>query len=78
MYSLNNSAEAKAAFAAGTPTNTADPIQGEAVYIFKAVNGSAPSDVYYGMLKVTNVNPNTSVSFEYRIGDQYAHLSVIK
>lgn len=78
LYSLNNSADAKAAFDAGTPTTTADPIQGEAVYIFKAVNGSNASDVYYGMLKVTNVNPNTSVSFEYRIGDQYAHLSAIK
>ena len=77
MYTANNSANAIAAFNAGSPTTTADPIQGEGVYIFKVVNGPDPEDVYYGMIKMTNVVPGASVSFEYRIGDKYAHLLVI-
>lgn len=76
MYTANKSNDALAAFAAGTPTTTADPIAG--YYIFKIVNGSAATDVYYGMLKITNVIPNTSISFEYRIGNLYAHLSVVQ
>lgn len=78
MYSANNSNDAIAAFDAGTPTVTADPIEGEGVFIFKAVTGANPEDVYYGMIRITNVVPNSSVTFEYRIGNMYAHLLVIK
>lgn len=78
MYEKNNSTDTKAAFNAGTPATSADPIAGQGYYIFKAVNGPAVADTYYGMMKMTNVVPNTSVTLEYRIGDQYAHLTVIK
>lgn len=78
MYAANNSNNAIAAFAAGVQATTADPITGEGVYIFKIVNGTADTDVYYGMLKITNVVPGVSVSFEYRIGNLYAHLSVVR
>lgn len=78
MYTANNSTNTIAAFAAGTPTATADPIAGEGVFIFRIVNGPNPTDVYYGMLKVTSVLPGVSVTFEYRIGNMYAHLAVIK
>jgi len=67
-----------AAFESGTPADILDPISGQGVYIFKAVTGPNPADVYYGMIMVTGVTPNQSVSFEYRIGNQYAHLTVIK
>lgn len=77
-YTANKSDDAKADFAAGTPTATVDPIAGDGVYIFKIVNGTAPEDVYYGMMKITSVLPGVSVTFEYRIGDQYAHLLVIQ
>jgi hypothetical protein len=79
MYSANNSANAIAAFEAELlPLTSADPIAGEGVYIFKAVTGPDPEDVYYGMMKMTNVTPGSSVSFEYRIGDKYAHLLVME
>lgn len=78
MYTANSSNSAIAAYAAGIPTLTADPIAGAGVYIFKIVNGPAVTDVYYGMLKVTSVLPGVSVAFEYRIGNLYAHLTVIQ
>jgi hypothetical protein len=78
MYDANNSTTAIAAFIAGVPTATADPIAGAGVYIYKIVNGAAPTDVYYGLMKMTSVIPGVSVTFEYRIGNQYAHLSVIQ
>jgi hypothetical protein len=79
MYSANNSNDAIDAFNAELiKSKTADPIEGEGVYIFKVVNGAAPEDVYYGMMKMTSVTPGVSVAFEYRIGDKYAHLLVIK
>ena len=78
MYDANNSANTIAAFNAGVPTTTADPIAGAGIYIFKIVNGPGVTDVYYGMMKMTSVLPGVSVTFEYRIGDQYAHLSVIQ
>lgn len=78
MYSANNSNNAIAAYEAGTPTATADPIQGEGVFIFKAVTGSNPENTYYGMISIGSVVPNSSVTFEYRIGNMYAHLAVIK
>ena len=71
----NKSEVAKADFAAGTPAPKADPSQGEGAYIFKIVSGS---NTLYGMLKVTSVVPGKSVSLDYKIGDQYAHLSVIQ
>jgi hypothetical protein len=78
MYDANNTTTAIAAFNAGVPTATADPIAGAGVYIYKIVNGAAPTDVYYGLMKMTSVVPGVSVTFEYRIGNQYAHLSVIQ
>ena len=78
MYSANNSNDAIAAFNAGTKTTVADPIAGEGVYIYKAVTGTDPEDVYYGMLKVIHVIPKVSVTLEYRIGNRYAHLAVVK
>jgi hypothetical protein len=78
MYAANNSTDAIAAFDAGTKTTSADPIAGEGVYIFKVVNGPDPEDVYYGMMKMVSVTPGASVTFEYRIGDQYAHLLVVQ
>jgi hypothetical protein len=77
IYAANNSNDAIAAFEAGTPTATADPIEGEGIFIFKAVTGPNPEDVYYGMISITSVVPNSSVTFEYRIGNMYAHLAVI-
>jgi hypothetical protein len=78
MYDGNSTTNAIAAYNAGTPTPTADPIGGTGIYIFKIVNGATAADVYYGMIKVTSVLPGVSVTMEYRIGDQYAHLIVIK
>lgn len=78
LYDKNNSTDIIAAFDAGMPATSADPIDGEGYYIYKAVTGMAAADTYYGMIKMTNVVPNSSVSFEYRIGDQYAHLAVIE
>lgn len=78
MYDANNLTNTIAAFTAGTKTTTADPISGTGTFIFKIVNGTAVADVYYGLLKVTSVLPGVSTSFEYRIGDKYAHLSVVK
>lgn len=79
MYSANNSADAIAAFNSQLlKSTTADPIEGEGVFIFRMVNGPDPEDVYYGMMKMTKVTPGVSVEFEYRIGDKYAHLLVIK
>ncbi|MEX2234923.1 MAG: membrane lipoprotein lipid attachment site-containing protein [Cyclobacteriaceae bacterium] len=78
MYTANDANGTIAAFEAGTPTTTADPIEGDGVFIFKVVNGPDPEDVYYGMIKVTSVIPGTSLTYENRIGDKYAHLLVIK
>jgi len=57
MYTANSTTAAIAAFAAGTPSATADPIAGEGIYIFKIVNGPNPENVIYGMIKVTSVVP---------------------
>jgi hypothetical protein len=78
MYTKNNSNDAIAAFNAGVPVATVDPGAGAGIFVFKIVNGATAADVFYGMLKVTSVVPGVSVSFEYRIGDQYAHLLVIQ
>ena len=77
LYDQNNPATAMAAFMSGTPIATAEPALGEGVYIFKIVNGPNPSDIYYGVLKVTTLVPGTSISYEYRIGNTYNQLSVI-
>ncbi len=77
-YDKNNSTTAKATFdAVVVPATFADPSVGGA-WIYKIVNGPDPEDVYYGMFKATAVVPGASVTIEYRIGDQYAHLLVIK
>ena len=78
LYNENNPATAMAAFMAGSPAATADPALGEGAYIFKLTNGPNPSDVYYGTLKVTSIVPGVSVAYEYRIGNTYNQLSVIK
>ncbi len=78
MYSDNNSNDAIAAFEAGTPTTMADPIEGDGVYIYKAVTGPNDEDVFYGMIQVLNVVPGESVTFEFRVGNMYAHLPVIE
>lgn len=75
MYDANNTINTIAAFNAGTPTSTADPIGGTGVYIYKVIIGT---NVYFGMIKVTTVLPGLSVTMEYRIGNQYAHLLVIQ
>lgn len=77
-YSQNNPATAMTAFMSGTPAATADPALGDGVYIFKIINGPDPSDVYYGMLKVTTLVPASSISYEYRIGNTYSQLSNIQ
>ena len=77
-YDVNNSDVTIADFNAGTPTTTADPISGTGVFIFKIVDGPNPSDIYYGMIKVVSVVPGVSVTLEYRIGNMYAHLAVIR
>ena len=78
MYDNNNSADAITAYAAGTPAAIADPANGEGVFIFKIITGIASSNVYYGMIKVGTIVPGVSVSFEYRIGNIYPHVLVIK
>lgn len=78
MYTANKSNDAINAFETGEKSTTVAPTAGEGVYIFKAVTGSEPEDVYYGMIQVNNVFPGISVTFEYRIGNMYAHLAVIQ
>lgn len=78
IYNLNSVNDAKTAFTAGTPVTSIDPSTGTGIYVFKLVNGGTASDVIYGMLKVTRLTPGTSAEFEYRIGNLYAHNSVIQ
>lgn len=78
IYNLNSVNDAKTAFAAGTPVTSVDPSTGEGVYVFRLVNGAAPSDIIYGVLKVTKLTPGTSADFEYRIGNLYAHNGVVQ
>jgi len=77
-YATNSPTSAMATYMAGTPTATADPSVGDGVYVFKIVNGPNPTDIYYGILKITSIVPNMSVSYEYRIGNTYAQLSSIQ
>jgi hypothetical protein len=77
LFDKNSVVETMAAYAAGIPTPTVDPTIGTGVYIFKVINGVNPADVYYGLIKVTGTVPGVSLSFEYRIGDQYSHLATI-
>lgn len=78
VYNKNNSNDGINAFKAGVPTTQIDPGQGNGIYIFKLVNGPLPTDVVYGMLKVNKIVPATSVDYEYRIGNAYNHLAIIK
>ena len=78
MYDQNYASSAMATFMFGTPITIANPLYGESVYIFKIVKGSNPSDVFYGMLKITNIVPGVSISYEYRIGNTYNQLQFIK
>ncbi|HCN83609.1 MAG TPA: hypothetical protein DIT07_08305 [Sphingobacteriaceae bacterium] len=77
-YDANNAIAARAAYAAGTPTATADPASGTGIFLYRMQLSAAASDVYYGYIKVTTIVPGVSVAFEYRIGDLYPHLLVIK
>ena len=77
-YATNSPTSAMATYMAGTPTATANPLSGEGVYVFKIVNGPNPTDIFYGILKITNIVPNVSVSYEYRIGSTYNQLSIIQ
>jgi hypothetical protein len=77
-YASNSPTSSMAAYMAGTPAATADPSLGEGVYVFKIVNGPNPADVFYGILKITNIIPNVSVGYEYRIGSTYAQLASIE
>jgi hypothetical protein len=77
-YTANNSTATIAEFAAGTPTTSANPT-GAPAYIYKMVQGPLPSDVFYGLIKMGAANATDgTVTFEYRIGNLYAHLLVIK
>ncbi|MEJ7681610.1 MAG: hypothetical protein WKG06_27945 [Segetibacter sp.] len=78
MYNNNNSNDAINAYENGVPTSTADPNQGEGVFIYKIINGPLPSDILYGIIKVLKIVPGVSVDYEYRIGNSYQHLSIIK
>jgi hypothetical protein len=77
-YATNSPTSAMATYMAGTPTATANPSFGEGVYVFKIVNGPNPTDIFYGILKITSIVPNVSVSYEYRIGSTYVQLAMIK
>ena len=80
MYTLNNSSTAIAAFEAGKlameTTTVADP--NLVYFIYKATNGTDPEDVYYGLIKFTGTLPGISDTFEYRIGNMYAHLMIVQ
>jgi hypothetical protein len=78
VYNQNNPIVAMNAFMSGTPVTVADPSSGAGIYIFKIVEGSNGGDVYYGMLKVTDLVPATSISYEYKIGNTYTQIPFIK
>ena len=75
VYSANNSDAIIALFDAGTASATVDPIAGVPINIFKIVDGA---NTYYGILKIASVVPGTSVSYEYKIGNTYAQLAILK
>ena len=75
QYNLNDPVSTQAAFAAGTPTATADPTAGEGVYIFKVINNGVE---YYGILRIANAVPSASLGYEYRIGNLYSQLADLK
>lgn len=77
-FALNSVNDAKAEFDAGTAVTSIDPAVGTGVYVFKLINGPNPSDVMYGMLKLNNIAPGSSVEFEYRIGDLYDHIPTLQ
>lgn len=77
-YTANNSTATIAEFAAGTPTTSANPT-GSPAYIYRMVLGPLPTDVFYGLMKMGAANATDgTVTIEFRIGNQYAHLAVIK
>jgi len=77
-YATNSPTSAIATYMAGTPSATASPSFGEGVYVFKIVNGTNPTDIFYGIIKITNIIPNVSVGYEYRIGSTYVQLASIQ
>lgn len=77
MFESNDVNMTKAAFLAGIPVTSIDPTVGTGVYIYKMINGPNASNVYYGVLKITSIVPGVSITFDYRISDQYAHLLII-
>ncbi len=78
QYNKNNPLEAIDVYNSGTPASEADPNEGTGTYIFKLVNGPLPSDIFFGMISITKIVPGTSVDYEYRIGNAYAHGDVFK
>ena len=72
MYNANKSADAIAAFTG--PVTTVDPSAAPGVYIFKIIDGA---NTYYGMMKINTITIGTSVTLEYRIGNEYAHLLTV-
>jgi hypothetical protein len=78
LYTANLSNNTIAAYDAGTPLGIADPSIGQGIYIFKIVNGPLAVDTYYGMIKAISIIPGTSVAYEYRIANLYAHLGFMK
>lgn len=77
-YATNSPTSAMATYMGGTPTAAANPSFGEGVYVFKIINGTNPTDIFYGILKITNIVPGVSVGYEYRIGNTYAQLAFIQ
>ncbi len=77
-YALNSVTDAKAAFAAGTPVASLNPTAGTGVYVFRLVNGGSPADILFGYLRINKINTGESIELEYRIGDTYAHRSVVE
>ncbi|MDP4285294.1 MAG: hypothetical protein Q8891_12780 [Bacteroidota bacterium] len=74
-YATNSPTSAMTTYMSGIPSATASPSFGEGVYVFKLVNASG---TFYGIMKITNIVPGVSVSYEYRIGSTYAQLASIQ
>ena len=76
MYSENNSSNAIDYFE-GVSSETSINLMAEGnVYIFKIT--MADGEEYYGMLKLTNLEYQKSISFDYLIGNMYEHLEAMK
>lgn len=77
LYNANDFDDVIAAYEDGTAVAAADLLDGAGVYIFKIVQGADPADTVYGMIRPTSVVPGHSVSYQYRIGNMYAHIAIL-